>query len=438
MDTTSVSGKEQQAARSFWSPERMRAAQEARPPATGSAEPGNWSAAREDDGRPVLKIPSVHGSVSSRTAATSQTFADATLPTRWTGGGLIANTAGRVFFSRADGGLFTCSASAVNSANKSTLLTAGHCVVEASTGEVYRNWIFIPGYREGERPFGTFTAAQLLHDEDYVRSGGNLNYDYAFVAVSRSNTRSLVDVVGGLGLSFNTAAPGMRVHSFGYGGSEAEGRNEWMNHCEGDQYPDQGRADSTMLGIGCVQTGGSSGGPFLADFDPSTGAGQAVGAISASAGGSEYYAPLRGSAEAIYRKAETLDGGNVGAIVHYAGKCLDVPSSNVANGNKVQLWGCNGSFAQQWYVGSRGTIDALGKCLELPDGATADGTLLQIWECDGGANQQFTVSATGKIVVQGTNKCLEIVDPDNYWGSRVKIARCDGSQGQRWTVRPVV
>ncbi|MBQ0951287.1 ricin-type beta-trefoil lectin domain protein [Streptomyces sp. RK76] len=439
MDTTSVSGKEQRAARSFWSTERMRAAREATPPATGSVERDSRSSAGNDDGRPAVEIPPLKAKGSphatstptstSTSASTSEASADATSPTRWTGGGLVARTAGRVFFSRADGGLFTCSASAVNSANKSTLLTAGHCVVDASTGEVYRNWVFVPGYAEGKRPFGTFTAAQLLHDADYVSSGGNLNYDYAFVVVSRYNTRPLGDVVGGLGLSFNTAAPGMRVHSFGYGGSEAEGRHEWMNHCEGDQYADEGRADSTMLGIGCVQTGGSSGGPFLADFDPATGAGQAVGAISASAGGSEYYAPLRGSAETIYREAETLDGGNTGEIAHSAGKCLDVPSGDSTNGNKVQLWGCNDSGAQQWYVGSRGTIEALGKCLEVPDGATADGTLLQIWECDGGANQRFTLSDAGEIVAQETGKCLQNAD-----GDRVSIAPCNESIAQRWTV----
>ncbi|MEK8169410.1 hypothetical protein NKH77_05215 [Streptomyces sp. M19] len=32
------------------------------------------------------------------------------------------------------------------------MLTAAHCVVDGSTGEVYQNWVFIPGYANGERP----------------------------------------------------------------------------------------------------------------------------------------------------------------------------------------------------------------------------------------------------------------------------------------------
>ncbi|WP_031101479.1 trypsin-like serine peptidase, partial [Streptomyces sp. NRRL S-15] len=265
-DTTSVSEKDQKAARSFWSTERLLAAKEAPLPDAGPAGRAATPVERDADQGPAREIPPAQGAASARSTTTSGSSAAASSPTRWTGGGLVARTAGRVFFTLPDGGLVTCSASAVNSANKSTVLTAGHCVVDASTGEVYKNWVFIPGYNEGRRPFGTFTAAQLLHDPEYVNSGGNLNYDYAFAVVSRYNTRSLVDVVGGQGLSFNTAVPGMRVHSFGYGGSDAEGNHEWLNHCEGDQYADQGRADSTMLGIGCVQTGGSSGGPFLADF----------------------------------------------------------------------------------------------------------------------------------------------------------------------------
>ncbi|MFF0516476.1 ricin-type beta-trefoil lectin domain protein [Streptomyces sp. NPDC004250] len=81
------------------------------------------------------------------------------------------------------------------------------------------------------------------------------------------------------------------------------------------------------------------------------------------------------------------------------------------NGNTVKLWECNGTGAQQWYVGHQGSIEALGKCLEVPDGATVDGTLLQIWDCDGGANQRFTFTGTGEIVAQSISKCLETAAP---------------------------
>jgi V8-like Glu-specific endopeptidase len=228
--------------------------------------------------------------------------APASQPTAWTGGGLIATTEGKVFFQNASGGTFACSATVANSDNKSLVLTAGHCVVDAATGEVYHNWVFIPGYANGNRPFGTFTASALFHRDEYVSTGGNANYDFAFAEVGQVNGRTLVDTVGAEGIAFNPAT-GQDVHSFGYGGSAAEGGGERLNHCEGTEAPDTGRAGSTMWGIDCVQTGGSSGGGFLAGFDASTGGGYLVGNISVSAGSNEYHPYLGNEALGLYQQA---------------------------------------------------------------------------------------------------------------------------------------
>ena len=44
------------------------------------------------------------------------------------------------------------------------------------------------------------------------------------------------------------------------------------------------------------------------------------------------------------------------AFVGIAGKCLDNASNTKANGNKIQLWECNGTPAQKWTVNGNGTI----------------------------------------------------------------------------------
>ena len=31
-----------------------------------------------------------------------------------------------------------------------------------------------------------------------------------------------------------------------------------------------------------------------------------------------------------------------------ANKCVDIPSANTANGNRLQIWTCNGTAAQKW------------------------------------------------------------------------------------------
>src|SRR5437867_2250831 len=73
-----------------------------------------------------------------------------------------------------------------------------------------------------------------------------------------------------------------------------------------------------------------------------------------------------------------------GAIIGFAGKCLDVVGANSADGTPVQLYDCNGTAAQQWTVGSDGTIRALGKCLDVTGNSTADGAKAQLWSCAGG------------------------------------------------------
>lgn len=70
----------------------------------------------------------------------------------------------------------------------------------------------------------------------------------------------------------------------------------------------------------------------------------------------------------------TGDTASGAAIRGLAGKCVDVAGANPANGTAVQLYDCNGTAAQQWTVGSDGTIRALGKCLDVTGGGTADGT----------------------------------------------------------------
>jgi len=80
----------------------------------------------------------------------------------------------------------------------------------------------IPGYANGNRPFGTFTARSLLYGADYVSTAGNANWDFGFAVVGTVNSRTLVDTVGAEGIAFNSTT-GQHVHSFGYGGSAAEG-----------------------------------------------------------------------------------------------------------------------------------------------------------------------------------------------------------------------
>lgn len=130
----------------------------------------------------------------------------------------------------------------------------------------------------------------------------------------------------------------------------------------------------------------------------------------------------------------TADGAAGKAIRGLAGKCVDVAAANSANGTPVQLYDCNGTAAQQWTVGSDGTIRALGKCLDVVSNGTADGSKVQLWDCTGGANQKWVVSSANDIVNPQANKCLDVTDNNSANGTRLQIWTCGGGANQKWTV----
>ncbi|MEU9046340.1 MULTISPECIES: hypothetical protein [unclassified Kitasatospora] len=127
----------------------------------------------------------------------------------WTGADTLSRTVGRLFFTN-HGEDESCTATVVNSANRSTVVTAGHCVnspdLLGNDNQWLSNELFVPGYHDGLAPYGTFVARAGVADATWLRN---------------------------------------KEHP--------EPRGEW--------------------GAPCVLGGGSSGGPRIADFDPSSGIG---------------------------------------------------------------------------------------------------------------------------------------------------------------------
>ncbi|MGI8667127.1 MAG: ricin-type beta-trefoil lectin domain protein [Jatrophihabitans sp.] len=122
-----------------------------------------------------------------------------------------------------------------------------------------------------------------------------------------------------------------------------------------------------------------------------------------------------------------------GLITGLAGKCVDVAAASPANGTAVQLYGCNGTAAQQWTVGSDGTLRALGKCLDVTGQATGNGAPTQLWDCTGGANQKWTITAAHDIVNPNANKCLDVTGNSSADSTRLQIWTCSGAANQKWT-----
>ncbi|MGQ5637712.1 MULTISPECIES: trypsin-like serine peptidase [unclassified Streptomyces] len=299
-----VSTAQQAAALKFWTPDRLaRAVDLDMAPSTATGRHSNATGAPGHLAQPFSVPAAMPGSdrARDRDRVGHTAHIAASAPQRWTGGGLISTTAGKVFFTNPEnGGTYACSGDAVNSGNKSVVATAGHCVVDTD-GTAYTNWVFIPGYDHGNRPFGTFTATSL-HWEPQRIGDADAAWDAAFATVGTVNGRRLVDTVGGEGIGFDQT-PGQYVYSFGYGGSAAEGGGEQMNWCAGTEVFQSGHAGGGIWGIDCVQTGGSSGGPFLARFDTGNGTGMQIGNISIGAGDYEYHPYYGKEAAGAYNEA---------------------------------------------------------------------------------------------------------------------------------------
>jgi len=123
-----------------------------------------------------------------------------------------------------------------------------------------------------------------------------------------------------------------------------------------------------------------------------------------------------------------------GAITGFGGKCVDVSGANSANGTRVQLWTCNGTNAQNWTLGTDGTIRALGKCLDVSGGSTANGARVQIWDCNGTGAQQWIANAAHDIVNPQSDKCLDATGVSSADGTPLQIWSCTGGANQKWTV----
>jgi V8-like Glu-specific endopeptidase len=188
----------------------------------------------------------------------------------------------------------------VRSHNQDTVLTAGHCV-NAGPGPYVRNWVFVPGYQAGQRPFGTWTARRLAAPAGWVRAGRAPD-DVGFAVLNPRGGRHLTSVVGGLPIGFGRG-PGRYVWAFGYPGAPPyAGRR--ATFCRGTSRADP--YSTPALGLACTMTAGASGGPWLTGFAaPSGGTIYSVTSFSYQGMRGTIWGPRLGrTAAALYAAAQ--------------------------------------------------------------------------------------------------------------------------------------
>ncbi|MGW3044127.1 trypsin-like serine peptidase [Kitasatospora sp. NPDC001159] len=214
------------------------------PSASGSPNTHGWSKQR------------LKGAIGTRTGVTRTAK-----PT------VLNGLVGAVFTRNADGDHF-CTASVVDSAGLNLIVTAAHCVWDPKLGQ-RSDLVFAPGYRSGDTPSGVWPLLSVTVDDRW-KDKADPDMDVAFAVVQAQNGRQVQQVLGANKLGANRGYQ-LPVRVTGYPGSSDVPIT--CANTTSEQSP-------TQLRIDCPDyTGGTSGSPWVTDFDPSTRTGTVVGVI---------------------------------------------------------------------------------------------------------------------------------------------------------------
>jgi V8-like Glu-specific endopeptidase len=204
---------------------------------------------------------------------------------------------GALFEHDASGNHF-CTASVVASLGRDLLITAAHCINGGKSGGYRQDIVFIPGYRDGQEPYGVWTPARLLVAPQWENSS-DPDYDVGFIVLKPDDGKNVEDVLGANQLGIDPGYQNL-VRVTGYPSSQ-NAPVTCVNRTS-EQSKSQLRFECDGF------AGGTSGSPWVTRFDPRTLTGIIVGVLGGyQEGGStedvSYSAYLGPEVEQLYRQA---------------------------------------------------------------------------------------------------------------------------------------
>jgi V8-like Glu-specific endopeptidase len=186
-------------------------------------------------------------------------------------------TVGALFFTAGpEESAHFCTASVVYSPAGNLLLTAAHCV---SDGGLAGNLVFVPEYHDGQTPLGTWTVQSVVVAPGWAQSA-DPNLDFAFLTVAPSTSgRPLQWITGGNWLGVNRGYD-HTIEAIGYPNTAEEPVGCRTRSFQGMPH---------QLQFNCHgYTDGTSGGPWLIDYNPRAGSGTIIGDIGGYHQGGDY------------------------------------------------------------------------------------------------------------------------------------------------------
>ena len=267
----------------YWTPERMEAAKPPRTPDQVDGPPDPSAPNIPAPGDPVERggvgprLEFVDRSTATTHALTPVTASEDDVPEK---AEHVESTAsypqsavGKVYFTKPGDGNYVCSASVIASESRRVVWTAGHCLSDGGEGDWYTNWMFVPAYNDGDEPLGRWSATHLATFAGWLYDR-NFHYDLGAVVMQPKSGNAITDYTGSLGWRFKGAHE-TDTSQMGYpsAGDVFDGEKHWR--CDQDYLGAITRTDDdgddfpgpSMKYNDCDFSAGSSGGPWVVDFD---------------------------------------------------------------------------------------------------------------------------------------------------------------------------
>lgn len=170
-------------------------------------------------------------------------------------------TVGKVFFKQ-NGNSYVASAASIGNY---AIWTAGH-VVHAGDNKASgwsTNMIFVPAYRDNNRPYGAWTVSHLWARTTWYQNGNpnGLTEDLGGAILHKLNNKSISQVVGRLGFAWNRGRF-QHWNALGYPAA-APFNGQRMHQCQASYAYDGTVSGVKPVATGSDMTGGCSGGPWV-------------------------------------------------------------------------------------------------------------------------------------------------------------------------------
>ncbi|MFF5030228.1 trypsin-like serine peptidase [Streptomyces collinus] len=205
-------------------------------------------------------------------------------------------------FEKDDHGAHFCTASVVRSPGRNMLITAAHCAFDADSGQPLNDLVFAPGYRNGDEPTGLWKVSKVVVDDRWTRSQDE-DLDVAFLVLDQKDGRNIQDLLGGNTLGTDRGFDN-KVEVTGYPTSR-----DTPISCQNRTT----KFSDTQLRIQCTHLeDGTSGSPWLTDYDPKSHTGTVIGVLGGHQGGGDkddvsYAAYFSDDIAKLYRRAQDED-----------------------------------------------------------------------------------------------------------------------------------